>query len=304
MRALGGPLLGHVGQPPAPHDLWSAWNLDPLVLVPLVLAGWAFARGAVARGRRLERWRVWATAGALAAVVVAVVSPLEALSSALASAHMVQHVLLVLVAAPLVALAGPGSTVVRGAPLVVRRPVGRWRRRLALGRVGRVLAGRPVALWLAHVGVLWAWHARVPYEAALRSEVLHGVEHLTFVATGVLFWQVVVGRPAWRRVPAGPGVLLVFAMALQSVFLSALLTFSPDPWYGAYADTTGAWGLSPLADQQLAGLIMWVPAGVVYLAAGLGLLVAWIRSSELGPTPLAAVPGAAPGAGRGPSRRS
>jgi cytochrome c oxidase assembly factor CtaG len=95
-----------------------------------------------------------------------------------------------------------------------------------------------------------------------------------------LFWRVVIGDRVANRVSHGFGVLLVFAMAMQSVFLSALLTFARTPWYSRYAATTTPWGLEPLADQQLAGVIMWIPAGVVYLAAGLTLMVAWLRATE------------------------
>ncbi len=213
-------------------------------------------------------------------VGVALLSPLDALSVALASAHMVQHVLLLLVAAPLFALSAPVATLLRGAPAVVRQGSVAWRRRLRLTRANTGPLRHPVAVWLLHVGTLWFWHAAVPYEAAVEHHLLHVVEHASFLVTGVLFWHVVVAARALDRASHGLGVLLVFAMAMQSVFLSALLTFAREPWYSVYTATTAPWGLDPLADQQLAGVIMWVPAGLVYVAAGLGLLVAWIRATE------------------------
>jgi cytochrome c oxidase assembly factor CtaG len=135
-------------------------------------------------------------------------------------------------------------------------------------------------VWLLHVGTLWFWHAAVPYDAALDSELLHILEHATFLVTAWLFWRVVIGARGAGRVPNGAGVLLVFGMAMQSVFLSLLLTFARNPWYSGYAATTTPWGLEPLADQQLAGVIMWIPAGLVYLAAGLTLMAAWIQATE------------------------
>ncbi len=135
-------------------------------------------------------------------------------------------------------------------------------------------------MWLAHVATLWFWHAAVPYDAALASGLIHAVEHGTFLLTGVLFWRTVVGGRTATRVVPGFGVLLIFGMAMQSVLLSLLLTFARTPWYAGYATTTRAWGLDPLADQQLAGVIMWVPAGAVYVVAALLLLVAWVRASE------------------------
>lgn len=128
------------------------------------------------------------------------------------------------------------------------------------------------------------WRARqgdaVGYDAALSNELAHVLEHASFLVTGLLFWRVVIGARGAGRVSHGYGVMLVFAMALQSVFLSVLLVFARTPWYAGYATTTRPWGLGQLADQQLAGAIMWVPAGLVYLAAGLTLMVAWVRGSE------------------------
>jgi cytochrome c oxidase assembly factor CtaG len=135
-------------------------------------------------------------------------------------------------------------------------------------------------VWLLSVGVLWFWHAAVPYDAALASEPLHLTEHASFLVTAVLFWQVVVGVRGVARVSGGLGVLLVFTMAMQSLFLSVLLTFARTPWYSDYAITTAPFGLDPLTDQQLAGVLMWIPAGGIYLAVALALLVSWIRASE------------------------
>jgi cytochrome c oxidase assembly factor CtaG len=275
------PILAHPGQPPAPHDLWGAWNLDPVLLGGFLLVTWAYRRGQTGRPRRdVDTWRARCFAAALAALGVALVSPLDALSGALASAHMVQHMLLVLVAAPLLALSAPSSTILRGSPLAVRRASGRWRRRLRLTRRNLRAIGHPAAVWLLAVGVLWFWHAAVPYDAALGSAPLHVLEHASFLVTAVLFWHLVIGIRNPERVSNGLGVLLVFAMAMQSVFLSLLLTFARKPWYAGYAETTAPWGLDPLTDQHLAGVIMWIPAGALYLAAALALLASWIRAAE------------------------
>ena len=131
-------------------------------------------------------------------------------------------------------------------------------------------------LWLLHTGTLWFWHAALPYETALNNEIVHVTEHVSFLVTALLFWHIVIGVRATEWVPQGLGAMLVFAMALQSGFLSLLLTFARTPWYS----TTRAWGLEPLADQQLAGVIMWIPAGFVYLGGALALFVSWIRSSD------------------------
>jgi putative membrane protein len=274
-------ILVHPGRPVAPHDLWGAWNLHPALLLGLFLAAWAYRRGRIdGRRGRGDVWRARCFAAALVAVGIALVSPLDALSLALASAHMVQHVLLLLVAAPLLAVSAPFPELLRGSPLVLRRATGRLRRSLGLMRGNLRWLRHPTTVWLLSAGAVWFWHAAVPYDAAVDSELLHAFEHASFIATAFLFWRVVIGARVADRVPPGFGVVLVFAMAMQSVFLSALLTFARTPWYARYAVTAPRWGIEPLADQQLAGVIMWIPAGVAYVAAGLTILVVWLRTSE------------------------
>jgi cytochrome c oxidase assembly factor CtaG len=275
------PVLAHPGQPPAPHDLWGAWNLDPVLLGGFLLAAWAYRRGRTSGPRRpVDSWRARCFTAALVALGLALLSPLDALSNALASAHMVQHLLLLLVAAPLLALSAPSSAILRGSPLAVRRASGRWRRRLGLTHGNLGVLRHPAAVWLLSVGVIWFWHAAASYDATLDNQLLHVLEHASFLVTAVLFWQVVVGVRGAARVSGGLGVLLVFAMAMQSVFLSVLLTFARTPWYSGYAATTAPWGLDPLTDQRLAGVIMWIPAGGIYLVVALALLVTWIRATE------------------------
>jgi cytochrome c oxidase assembly factor CtaG len=275
------PILAHPGQPPAPHDVWSAWNLHPVLLAGLPLTAWAYWRGHASGPRRpIDTWRARCFTAALVALGLALLSPLDALSGALASAHMVQHLLLLLVAAPLLALSAPSSAILRGSPLALRRASGRWRRRLRLTHGNLGVLRHPAAVWLLSVGVIWFWHAAGPYDATLDNQPLHVLEHASFLVTAVLFWQVVVGVRGAARVLGGLGVLLVFAMAMQSVFLSVLLTFARTPWYSGYAQTTSPWGLDPLTDQRLAGVIMWIPAGGIYLVVALALLVTWIRATE------------------------
>jgi putative membrane protein len=274
--------LAHGGQPPEPHDLWAAWDLSLPLVLGLVTAAWFYARGwrAAKRLSDAEILRASCFAGALLAIVIALVSPLNALSDALASAHMVQHVLLVLVAAPLLVLSAPSATLLRGTPSPLQEALGPWRGRLSQVWRRLPMVRSAATLWLLHTGTLWFWHAALPYEVALNNEIAHVTEHVTFLVTALLFWHIVIGVRATERVPQGLGAMLVFAMALQSGFLSLLLTFGPAPWYSAYAATTRAWGLEPLADQQFAGLIMWIPAGFVYLGVALALFVSWVRSSE------------------------
>lgn len=283
----------HPGEPPAPHELATTWNLDPLLLGALLVAAWIHHRGRTRSDRtrsertrsertrsdrrRADVWRAGCFAAGLVAVALALLSPLDALAGVLASAHMVQHLLLVLVAAPLLAWSSPSGVLLRGSLPVVAHAVSRWRSRLRL--TGHHPLRQPGTVWLLHVTTLWGWHAAAAYDAALDHPLVHALEHTSFLVTGVLFWRLLVGPRAVRVFP-GVGVLLVFTMALQSVLLSVLLTFAGTPWYSGYATTTQPWGLDPLADQQLAGAIMWVPAGLVYVGAALALLVGWLRDTQ------------------------
>ena len=274
-------VLAHAGQPPMPHDLWGAWNLEPTLLVGLSLAAWFYFRGYL-RGRRgrAQTWRAASFALALVALAVALVSPLEPLSGALASAHMVQHVLLILVAAPALAVSAPAGPLLRGAPPQLVRAGARWGHRVGFTPRRFRVFHQPAVAWLLQVGVLWAWHSAVLYQAAVENPALHVLEHVSFLATAWLFWHLVIGpRTAWR-VPHGLGILLVFGTAMQSVFLSVLLTFATEPWYDAYRTTAPGWGLDPLEDQRLAGVLMWVPGTVVYVLIAMALLAAWLQESE------------------------
>lgn len=274
-------MVGHTGEPLAPHDLWWAWQLDPVPLLVGASLAWAYVRGRRASPQRRpgDRRRDACLVAAGAALAVALASPLDALAGSLASAHMVQHLLLVLVVAPLLVLAAPTATVLRGVPAGARGALHRARRRLDLGP-RRVRAWTPpVAVLLAQGGVLWFWHAAGPYDAAVRHDLVHQLEHVTYLVTAVLLWRVVVGSRAAGRVEGGAAVLVLFAASVQSAFLALLLTFARGPWYSAYAATTEAFGLGHLEDQRLAGVLMWVPAGAVYVVVALARLASWVDAS-------------------------
>jgi cytochrome c oxidase assembly factor CtaG len=194
---------------------------------------------------------------------------------------MVQHIILILVAAPLLVLGATPAALIWAVPRRWQRGLGRWWQRQRTLQAGWRILTQPLLVWTLHTIALWAWHAPGLYQAALQSETLHALEHLSFLSTGLLFWWTVVAPYRGKKLAAGPGRLLsVFTMALQSGGLGALITFSPRPWYGAYTSTTTPWNLTPLEDQQLAGVIMWVPAGVVYLVAALVLLGLWLQALE------------------------
>lgn len=226
----------YCGPAPVPSDLASAWNLDPvaLLLFLTVVVGWKIA-GRADRALPLS-------AGVLLLAVL-FISPLCALTAALFSARALHHVLLVAVAAPLLAMALPRSG-----------------KRVVLG-IGWVAA--------IHALVFWFWHAPAVYAIGVTNPVGYWTMQLSLLGTG--FWL-------WRRVfdpgeTAGPVLLALLATIVQMGMLGALLTFASTPLYAPHFVTTIPFGLSPLQDQQLAGILMWVPAALPYLAAA--LLRAW-----------------------------
>ncbi|MBL0946985.1 cytochrome c oxidase assembly protein [Brevundimonas sp.] len=226
----------YCGPPPLPADLWTSFNLDPVLLIGLVALGVAVRRH---------------PPGLLAVAVLAIafVSPLCALSSALFSARVVHHVLLIAVAAPLLALALPAR------------------------RTGSLAV--PFALSTV---VLWVWHLPAAYDAALSNVPLYWIMQLTLFGSAVWFWCALLTK---ERSPVDQLVFVVAAFA-QMGLLGAILTFASTPLYAAHAVAPLTWGLTPLEDQALGGLIMWVPAGIPYaVAAALLARRGWGRLREI-----------------------
>jgi putative membrane protein len=286
LAAFPGAARAHAGRPLAPHDLWTAWSGEPLVLLGIGLGALAYRRGLRALwgragvGRGIRSWQAWAYTGGLLALAVALVSPLDALGGALFSGHMVQHLVLVLGAAPLLALGAPLLGWLWALPPGGRRAVARgWHRAPALRALARALS-HPASAWLLHAGVLWAWHVPGLYDAAVASDVVHAAEHASFLFTAFLFWWALVHPGgAFRRAP-GLGVLYVFTFALQNGILGAWLTLATRSLYAAHAHTTQVWGFTPLQDQQIAGAIMWVPGSTAYLLAVVALFARWLKEAE------------------------
>jgi putative membrane protein len=280
------PVAAHDDRAISPANWGSAWNWDWLILAGLALTGAFYLRGVrlLWRHGRLGRgvavWQVFAFSGGLAILFVSLISPLDALSGALLTAHMVQHMLLIMVAAPLLVLGGAPLALLWGLPPNARSLLGRWCRRQGLLRLLWHALTRPLVVWFLHVFALWFWHMPPFYQETLTHKWLHGLEHASFFGTALLFWRLVVHAGAFRQMSQGAAVLFIFAMALQGGLLGWLLTFSETVWYPAYAATAPAWGLTVLEDQQLAGTIMWIPSGIIYAVAALTLLGLWLYGLE------------------------
>ena len=269
-------LFAHAGAPLQPDDLWSAWEFDPGVIIPLLLTAFLYLLGTRKQSGLplLERACFWA--GWLS-LVIALVSPMHPLGEVLFSAHMVQHEVLMLISAPLLVLSRPLVTFLWALPIDWRKRLGRWAKTRPIAALWLFFT-TPLTAFLLHAAAIWLWHVPYLFQLTLRSDLAHAAQHLSFFLSGLLFWWAVFyghGRKAY-----GAAFLYVFLTAIHTGILGALLTFSPQLWYPAYSHTTQAWGFTPLEDQQTGGLIMWVPASLVYLAAGLVLFGSWMKESD------------------------
>ncbi|HJP84792.1 MAG TPA: cytochrome c oxidase assembly protein [Gemmatimonadaceae bacterium] len=273
----------HTGQYLRPDDLWSAWTFEPVVVVALLLSGALYGTGILRLWRRgagtgIKRWEAAAFATGWLCLVVALVSPLHALGGVLFSAHMTQHEMLISICAPLLVLGRPIIPFLWGLPLSWRKALGDWTRTNGVSESWRILSLPAIAFFL-HAIALWVWHLPGPYQATLSSELMHSLQHVSFLGTALLFWWTVF-KSRGSELGYGAAVFFLFGTALQTGALGALLTFAPHLWYPAYSATTGPWGLAPLEDQQLGGLIMWIPGSVPYVLAGLYMFARWLAAAE------------------------
>jgi putative membrane protein len=253
------------------------------MLASLLSAAWLYGRGVWRLwrdtvGRGVRRWEVSAYVTGWLCLWLALVSPLHPLGQVLFCAHMAQHEVLMLAAAPLLVCGRPLFVTLWALPRPWRRVVGDWSANARVRRAWQVLTV-PLAAWLLHAGALWVWHAPALFQATLQSELIHTFQHLSFFGSAALFWWALLrGRGGWMGY--GGATLYVFTTSIHSGALGAVLTFSTTLWYPRYQLTAAAWGLSPLEDQQLGGLLMWVPAGVLYLVIGLWLSAGWLSAAE------------------------
>ncbi len=255
--------------------MWS-WRLE--IMLPLLIVGVVYTIGwwrmAQSSASRLPPWRLTLALGGLMSIALALVSPLASLAQALFLAHMIQHMFLLMVSPLFLLLADPFPEILWGLPRTVRLGLGHL---LVSGAPLRTALQRLTwapAAWLISAGALWMWHLPAVYEAALRNDLFHDLEHGVFFWAGVLFWWPVINPAPHVRgqIPYRLRIVYLILGAFQMALLGLLLTMSPLVLYSSYTSTAPVWGLSPLEDQAWGGVIMWGLGGAIDMVAVLVLL--------------------------------
>jgi len=262
-----------------PEQLWGAWSLSPLIILPLLLVGCLYIRG-LRKMDKADRPSVAQQAlfaAGIGCLVIALVSPLCRMAATLAWAHMVQHVLLVAGAPLLLALSCPGRVLLAGLPARLRLKGDAQRRNGAP-------ASQPYAYLLASFVLyganIWFWHVPALYQGALLNVSLHLVMYAMLLLVSLLFWHSMLEAYRTPGGASGLAAMLLFFTFLHTAMLGLLLALSPQVWYPLMALRSAAWGILPLDDQRLAGLIMWIPMGGVYFIAALAILARLITGSS------------------------
>jgi cytochrome c oxidase assembly factor CtaG len=263
------------------------WEWRPEVILALGSLGAVYGLGWWRLRRRGHRrlangWRLAAYLGGLGALALALLSAVDTLQEQLFAMHMVQHKLLTMAAPPLLLLGNPLPFFLWGMPAGFRRAVGRPLARETLFRRGLRRLTAPWAAWALFVVTLWLWHMPAAYDAALRYEFLHDVEHFAFFWTSLLFWWHVTGAAPRVHGSFGYGLRITYVLAAlaQNEILGMSIAFAREPLYPYYATAPRLWGLSALDDQKLGGTIMWVVGGEMYVDTVIVLLARLLRQEE------------------------
>ncbi|HET7869388.1 MAG TPA: cytochrome c oxidase assembly protein [Actinomycetota bacterium] len=257
----------------------TSWTLDPLAIVPIVAAAWVYAKG-LRRGARAgtphPRRSAVAFFVGLAVVTLALASPIDAYAEASFSIHMVQHLLLTLLAPPLLALGAPIALALRS----TRPPTARLLSRL-LRSVPAVVLSDPVVGWALFVGVAFVIHLTPLFDLALRSRGVHALEHVLWLATALLYWWPIVGRDPTAHPMGYPVRLLSLFLAMPAMSFLALAIYSARaPLYEGYASLPAPWGPSALADQRAGAITMWLVGNLALVVAMLVVATAWKRDED------------------------
>ena len=256
--------------------------MEALTIVAAVFIGAAYARGVRSSRRTWPWWRTLSFFAGLGTLILALASGIELLAGDLFSVHMLQHMLLTIVAAPLLVLGAPARPLLRGIPAALRRGIVRP---LAASRAVRAalhLLRHPLVAVAIYVGGIYLWHWPSLYDAAVENAVLHGVEHAHFFVGALLFWSVVIDPIPFRgTLPyAARIVYLLLAGAAQNTLLGGILSLSTRVLYAHYGLSAARLGVDALTDQRVGGAIMWVPGDTIFLIAASGAFFVWLETEE------------------------
>lgn len=274
LMATSGSALAHGNS----HGSDLSWTFDPWVTVPLalLLAIFLIGRHRLANRSKVDRKRPWLFLGGWLVLTLSLISPLHHGGEQSFTLHMIEHELIMLVATFLLAAADAGGVLAWGLPASLRQALGGdWKAPIA--SLWRRLTD-PITATVLQSVVMWVWHAPGLFDRALASQGWHVAQHLSFVISSLLFWSAMLDT---RRGSYLLSAACLFVTSLVEGALGALMALSASPWYPAYA-AMGVTGikLDPTADQQLAGLIMWIPGGLVHGGGALGLLYHWLKVNE------------------------
>ena len=283
VRLLAGILVALIAAPAsahAGHEHRLGWTLSPELTVPLLLALLIYVIGWFRLSKRASNppGRPTLFLSGWAVLALSLTSPLHEAGERSFTMHMIEHELIMLVATFLLAASGAGGTLAWGLPRPLRHALGGgWKS--PLQRLWRRLT-EPVTATAIQATVMWLWHAPALFDRALDSFGWHIAQHASFFVASLLFWWAMI-HPRERGSGYGVSAACLFATSLIGGALGALMSFSASPWYADYAamGMTGV-GLDPTDDQRLAGLIMWIPGGLVHGAAALAFAYKWLRASE------------------------
>lgn len=264
-----------------PHIGVFPWTFDPWIVVPIVVAGALFAIGSIRLLPRLSNHRFLVHSGIAywtgwLVLVAALISPLHFLGEHLFTFHMIEHELVMAVSAPLLVVARSIAVLLWGLPRSIRQLVHRAMKTAFVVRAWEIGSAATSATVL-HGVAIWAWHAPILFDATVTDIPLHRLQHLSFFLTAVVFWWAMI----WRS-DRGVAAWHLFLTMLHTSLLGALIALSPEVVYVSQTRSAPDWHLTPLEDQQLAGLVMWVPGGIIYAGAALLMLALWIARSSRG----------------------
>jgi cytochrome c oxidase assembly factor CtaG len=267
--------------------LLLSWAWRPEIILTLVLAAMIHLVGRWRLRRQggeqtVKSWRSAAYLGGLVVLWIALMSPIDVLSSQFFYMHMIQHLLLVMIAPPLLLVANPMPIMMWGLPSGLRLEVGRWLRRDSVVRRTVRSLTTPGLVWLYFVAVLVGWHDPRLYNLTLESELIHDLEHLTFFGTAMLFWWHVIGVAPHIHRRLSPGVRIGYTLSVvpPTALTGIAIAFASEPIYTYYTTVPRLGSMTALQDQMLGGVIMWIPGSMMYILAALILLARFVRAED------------------------